>query len=221
MKYWRPPFHTDLFRKHLESQHSSQWREYQLLTRSDKKTFFDNKLEFKDTLKTFLQTDNSLPITFTIDSNIVEDIIGDMFFHPEDQGCLTQERVLNLFQKSNDDEYTVTFKKTAQFLNVVDCIAQGLSFRQVQGITTSNKKWFRSTNMSITSDTDASNIARQICAINLQVLSSLLNSDSVWAFSLANDASTHREKSYFDNQIRFCLDGNLYNFHAISIPMFS
>src|SRR6266496_111834 len=75
--------------------------------------------------------------------------------------------------------------------------------------------------MSIMSDTDASNIAHQYCAINLQVLSSLLNSDSVWAFSLANDASTHREKSYFDNRIRFCLDGNLYNFHAISIPMFS
>lgn len=153
----------------------------------------------------------------------MEDIIGDMFFHPEDQECLTRERLLNLFQISNQySKYTATFKKTAsQFLNVVDCIAQCLSFRQVQGITTSNEKRFGLINKSITSDTEDSNIARQIGAIYLQVLSSSLNSDSVWTF--ANDISTHRENSYFDNRIRVCLDWNLnlYNFHATSIPMVS
>ena len=42
----------------------------------------------------------------------------------------------------------------------------------------------------------------------------------VWAFSLANDASTHFGKSYFNNRIRFHLNGVLYNVHAIAIPMF-
>ena len=38
--------------------------------------------------------------------------------------------------------------------------------------------------------------------------------------SLANDASTHYGKSYFDNRIRFHLNGVFYNVHAIAIPMF-
>ena len=66
-----------------------------------------------------------------------------------------------------------------------------------------------------------SNIARTVCAVNLPPLASLLNNDSMWAFSLASDASTHRGKSYFDNRIRFYFPGKIYNFHAIAIPMFS
>src|SRR5271154_140926 len=48
----------------------------------------------------------------------------------------------------------------------------------------------------------------------------LLNKRSSWAFSLANDASTHYSKSYFDNRIRIHINGKLHNLHALAIPMF-
>ena len=64
--------------------------------------------------------------------------------------------------------------------------------------------------------------ARIALARNLQLLSTILNpkNRSCWAFSLANDASTHFGKSYFDNRIRIHINGKLYNLHAIAIPMF-
>jgi hypothetical protein len=59
-------------------------------------------------------------------------------------------------------------------------------------------------------------------ARNLQLLTTILNPNnrSSWAFSLANDSSTHYGKSYFDNRIRIHINGKLYNIHAIAIPMF-
>ena len=43
---------------------------------------------------------------------------------------------------------------------------------------------------------------------------------SCWAFSLANDTSTHYSKSYFDNRIWGHINGKLHNFHLVAIPMF-
>ena len=62
------------------------------------------------------------------------------------------------------------------------------------------------------------NYARVVCAVNLQLLSNILN--KAWAFSVANDSSTHYGKSYFDNRIRIHHDGDILNIHAIAIPMF-
>ena len=64
--------------------------------------------------------------------------------------------------------------------------------------------------------------ARIVVARNLQVLSAILDpkNRSCWAFSLANDASTHFGKSYFDNRIRIHINGKIHNLHAIAIPMF-
>jgi len=48
----------------------------------------------------------------------------------------------------------------------------------------------------------------------------LCENKSIWAFSLANDASTHWGSSYLDNRIQFQLHGKLYDVHVIAIPMF-
>src|SRR3989440_4323337 len=59
-------------------------------------------------------------------------------------------------------------------------------------------------------------------AQNLQVLYNALSAKhrSSWAFSLANDASTHYGKSYFDNHIRVHVDGKLHNYHLVVILMY-
>src|SRR5438552_16415270 len=67
---------------------------------------------------------------------------------------------------------------------------------------------------------NVSNVAQIVYAVNLQRLSSLLNNPTMWAFSLANDGSTHWGHSYFDNRIRLYFNGKLYNIHLLAIPMF-
>ena len=64
-----------------------------------------------------------------------------------------------------------------------------------------------------------SNYACVVCGVNLQRIADILNDNSVWAFSLANDSSTYYGKSYFDNRIHFHQDGTLYNIYAMAIPM--
>lgn len=70
------------------------------------------------------------------------------------------------------------------------------------------------------SDTDVSNYACVVCAINLNRLSTILNDNTMWAFSLANDSSTYYGKSYLDNRIHFHKDGVIHNVHFLAIPMF-
>ena len=113
-----------------------------------------------------------------------------------------------------------TIKNSMQFHLVVDYVGAGLSFRQVANVINATKKRTNLSAIGSLSDTEVANYARVVCAINLQAISTILNNDMVWAFSLANDASTHFGKSYFDNRIRFHLNGVLYNVHAIAIPMF-
>ena len=71
-------------------------------------------------------------------------------------------------------------------------------------------------------DTTVASYVRIVLARNLQLLSNILSikNRSSWAFSMANDASTHYGKSYFDNRIRIHINGKLVNIHALAIPMF-
>ena len=65
----------------------------------------------------------------------MEKVIGDMFFHPDNHGGITQKRALNLFISNADgDGYTVTIKNPLQFHLVVEYLGNGLSFRQVEEV---------------------------------------------------------------------------------------
>ena len=75
-------------------------------------------------------------------------------------------------------------------------------------------------NLGSLNATGVSNYARIVCAINLGHLSTILNDNSTWAFSLANDSSTHQGKSYLDNRIHFHRDRVIYNIHMLAIPMY-
>ena len=47
-----------------------------------------------------------------------------------------------------------------------------------------------------------SGFASIVCALNLRKIADILSHSSIWAFSLATDASTHYDRSYLDNRIR-------------------
>lgn len=211
-------FRVDHYKSHLEGQHSVSWKTYQELSTDEKRTYFDNRLEFKNTLLAHFQCAEVQQ--FVITANIVETIIGDIFFHPDDYGGVTHQAALKLFTKMNDGNYTINIKNALQFKLIVEYVAVGLSFNQASKVLAITKRHTGLGTLGNVNDTGTGNYIRAVCAINLQLLSKLLSHRSTWAFSLAHDASTHWGKSYFDNRIRLHFNGCLYNIHVIAIPMF-
>lgn len=132
-KIWES-FRKEYYRKHHSEQHSTRWEEYKLLSSAEKEAYFIGKTQYKDTIPNHFGQTNT-HIIFNISSPIVEKVIGKMFFHSDDQGGITQERALKLFIQNDDgDGYTVTIKNPLQFRLVVQYLAKGLSFRQVEEV---------------------------------------------------------------------------------------
>jgi hypothetical protein len=107
-----------------------------------------------------------------------------------------------------------------QFRLVIKYLATGISFRQVTKILVATREETGLTKLSGLSDTGVANYARIVCGMSLQHLSTILNHNTTWAFSLANDISTHYGQSYFDNRIRLHCNGIIYNIHALAIPIY-
>ena len=86
---WSHPFHYDDIENHLRNQHSSEWALYQALKSSSKcAIFFDDvPVVFKNTIKVYFPSSSlgaELQIVYDI-KDIVDTIVGDMMFNPEDQ----------------------------------------------------------------------------------------------------------------------------------------
>ncbi len=76
------PFQPEAYKNHHESQHHKDWTSYQLLSHQEKAAFFKKKEvsgihNFLDKDKDSLQFIISRP-------TIVDDVVGDLFFHPEE-----------------------------------------------------------------------------------------------------------------------------------------
>ena len=220
---WQGTFRTDYYQKHLNSQHCTVWATYQLLSYDQKNAFFIDVKPFKETLPHHFDSSYTEPsLIFTIESPIIDIIISQMFFNPTEQDTPGQVRALKLFKRMSDvDMYEVAIKNRKQFQLCIGQISRGNSFRQIAGNLTSIKDIIGPSGIGSVTEEVVSNYARQISAISLQRLMIILRENkSIWAFSLANDASTHWGSSYLDNRIRFQLRGKLYDIHAIAIPIF-
>jgi hypothetical protein len=66
----------------------------------------------------------------------------------------------------------------------------------------------------------AGQFVRITVGVSLQIISKVLSSPSVWAFSLAGDTSNHFGMPLFDERIRVCVDGLLYNLKFGDLPFF-
>ncbi|BBM99397.1 hypothetical protein MPTK1_1g21000 [Marchantia polymorpha subsp. ruderalis] len=225
VKTWTVPhFRVDLYVKHHSSGHPIKWAEYKAATDANKKKFFDNVVPYVNTI--FSHFGNAAEkATILVEVAIVDVIIADMFFNSKDHGGITQQRALSLFKKPSGEiapgkaVYEVVLKNKLQFDLVADHLASGLSFRQVVSVMHHTKARIGIRRLGCLSDTDVSNCARVLVACNLQVLRNLLALESNWAISLAVDASTHLEHSYFDVSIHMHHSGVLYNLHILTLPI--
>jgi hypothetical protein len=135
---WTNNFRVDLYQAHLKGEHPSAWNKYQASSYDDKTKFFRIETAAKNTMLHHV-THKSESIEFIINLDIVDILICDMFFHPDDSGGVNQIATKNLFQQF-EDNYRVIISNPIQFRLVVAQIARGISFRQVVDIINDTKE---------------------------------------------------------------------------------
>src|SRR5579862_132902 len=138
---WTNNFRADLYQKHLKFEHSSAWATYQILSEDEKLAFFDiKKVPFNNTMLPHINTSlNIMPLIFLINLLIIDVLIGNMFFYPDDHGKTTQKTALKLFIRK-ENRYEVKISNSTQFHLIVAYIARGISFRQCEGLLNDTRK---------------------------------------------------------------------------------
>src|SRR4051812_48710791 len=140
-KTFRTPFRTDSYVRHMASAHLRKWARYKDCDEEAKATFFDEVANHPSTL--FAQFESEGALTLTFNRDIVEDIIGDILFDPDDEITQsTRERALTIFhalpdspssssadEELNQGAYQVTIDSVRLFNLVVGCVSKGASFR--------------------------------------------------------------------------------------------
>jgi hypothetical protein len=214
------------FKQHLTSQHADAWREYQTLKNEEKKTYFDDKgVPVANTLAKHMDGEN--PYVFSINRRIVDVVVGDLLFDPNDDEVeMTRERALALFKLADDteddedaiDAYSVTVKSARLFRMTIKFVACGSSFRMASRLLQEVRDETGLGYLSGISEGKVSQFIRVLVAANLQKLSEI--SKKLWAFSIALDAGHSAGTSYFDIRIRFCSGGvSIHNFHFMALPV--
>jgi hypothetical protein len=81
-KYWTS-FVSQNYRNHHESQHADLWAEYNGLSNEEKHTHFNGKANRANTLHRYLDLESD-SLTFHVSAPIVNIIIADLFFRPDE-----------------------------------------------------------------------------------------------------------------------------------------
>ncbi|CAM6007287.1 unnamed protein product [Sphagnum balticum] len=131
IKYFKAPFRKDNYSLHHMRMHSTQWVEYRELEASAKKLFFDNgTISGSQITMHAFAAPRTPQVSVLIDKDIVDVIISEMMFHPEDMDGITRARLLESFvpilDSSKDaanagdvSRYAITVTNTKQFQLVV------------------------------------------------------------------------------------------------------
>jgi len=189
------PFRADSYARHMASAHPEKWVLYQDCGEEAKATFFDEVVNHASTLFAHFESEGALTLTFNRD--IVEDIVGDLLFDPDDEITQsTRERALAIFralpdslssssadEELNRDAYRVTIKSVRLFNLVIGFVSKGASFRSAARFVDVAREVTKLTYLGGCSQGLCAKFIRVICAASLQGLHELLR--SCWAYSIA------------------------------------
>ena len=128
---------------------------------------------------------HTLPLRALIDKDIVDIIIGDMMFHPEDMVGITRAHLLASFvltldssedaaDAGNVSRYAIIVGNTKQFQLMAQYLASGLSFRQVAQVMLDTKELLGIRSIGSCSEGIVIQHARFICSINPQCIVKIL-----------------------------------------------
>jgi hypothetical protein len=238
---FRLPFRQELYRKHLESVHAQDWIAYKALSPEQKRAFFNEKQ--RSGIHAYLDSTREF-ITFDIPNvAIVDELIGNLFFEPEldeddeDTEPISKANALQLFRPifdrdeddmedgaANDEadrfvrRYAVAIANPLRFWLSIDHVKVGLSFRQAAAVITQHRNGTKNFKLMGISDHMVGQYVRVLLAVALQLVSNVLCNTSVWAFSLAGDASTHQGTPLLHQRIRMRFNGVLMSLHLVPAP---
>jgi hypothetical protein len=163
---------------------------------------------------------------FCIDEKIVTNIIGELLFDP----ATTEERhdaAMSIFKQNDGDgeenqaeAFQVTIGKTMAFELISSYVAAGLSFRQACKVLQDTHQRTGISKLSGVRESDVAKYIRAIATINLQKISSLLQSKECWVFSIAFDDTTKHGISFIGVRLRLHAEGEIQNFHLLAIPLY-
>ena len=107
-----------------------------------------------------------------------------------------------------------------RFQLATDFMAILMTFRQITAAI--GRAQVRTVNAKLVgiSEYMVGGFARTLAGVGLQVLSEILSSDEVFAFSFGCDSSSLYEASFLDMRIRVGFRGILYNLHLIALRMY-
>ena len=201
VKYFKAPFRKENFSSYNKRMHSVKWTEYCELESGSKNSLFyiGSSSVSQATMHTFAGT-HTLLLRALIDKDIVDIIIGNMMFHPEDMVGITRARILASFvptldypedaaDAGNVSQYAIIVGNTKQFQLVAQYLAAGMSFRQVAQVMLDTKELLGIGSIGSCSERIVSCYDRFICSMNLQCIVELLR--KCWSFSVALDMATH------------------------------
>jgi hypothetical protein len=120
------PFRPELFRRHLEQQHTDDWIQYQALNQAGRASSFSNMKEIGG-INAFLDK-TKVSIEFAIKADIVEKHVCELFFHPvedeededEDVEPATKHKAMKLFMQQDDGTYLVSVMNPLRFWLRID-----------------------------------------------------------------------------------------------------
>ena len=138
IQYFKKPFQVENYKSHMELQHPAWWTKYSKLSIDGKKSYFQNDVPHQETIQAHFQG-TQVPHHEFVDKTIVDGIIGDMYFHPEDEEQV-KEGALSIFQENNAQCYRFTIKNPLQFSLVVHYLSIGVSFRMAVSILLRTKE---------------------------------------------------------------------------------
>jgi hypothetical protein len=189
------PFQPEAYKNHHESQHHEDWTNYQLLSHQKKAAFFKKKEVFG--IHSFLDKDKD-SLQFVISRpTIVDDVVGDLFFHPEEDEKddasepITKANAMKLFKPQEDGSYLVTIKNSLRFDFAIRHVSVGLSFQQTSKVIEQHHLASKNAKLNGLNNHMVGQFVRVLLAVSLQIISDVLTDLAVWAFSLAANASTH------------------------------
>jgi hypothetical protein len=219
-KYYSTPFRKENYEKHNSNQHPVEWEKYKKVSKEEKMEFFQTMKSIS--IERFICTSGDI-FEFIVDSKIVEDIVAQLFFRPDDDlDMLSLEKSMALFKKVPDTttSYCITIRNVKRFELALDHTSIGLSFRQTSAVIDQHKEAFGNAKLVGLNDHIVSQYVRMGVTINLQHISDILSSPRIWSYTLAADSSTHRSVSYLDIRIRVCPNGSLENLYLIAVPFY-
>jgi hypothetical protein len=146
-QFYTIPFRTDLIVKHLEGQHTDKWAKYIALSPSEQDTFFNLVQPCANTMYHYMDMEGD-EINLVMSTKIVDVIIDEMLFRPEDEFDAANDNdlasisdrnrnieklrrsALQLFKlNENKDGYTVSIKRVMRFKLAIQHVSCGLPFQ--------------------------------------------------------------------------------------------